>query len=163
MLYCLFPCACCHTGCQQDPVGWSPWGSCTLGKGVGMGPACSINALSKHRGICTFPWDVSSWSCLWKCSAFPVSSSMELCPVQILQIRSGFNPGYQSDHHPDPSTLQSRFLSRETNFQLSDPLVSLEVLGSPEPSPALRILPGSACSILRSEHSKVGSLCGTSL
>lgn len=60
---------------------------------------------------------------LWKCSGFPVSSSVEhrensSDPSDQLMV-SGFIPGYQNDHHPDPNTpFQSWFHPRETNFQL---------------------------------------------
>lgn len=104
------------------PVEVAPWG-----RGVGMDPACSINALSKQRGICTFPRDVTRPR---KCSGFPVSSSVEhreSCSDPSDQVTvSEFIPRYENDHHPDPSMpFQSWFLSRETNFQLSDPVVSL--------------------------------------
>lgn len=73
-----FPCACCHTACEQDTAEWSPCGSCTLGMGAWNG-SCTLNKCSlKATRYLHLPW---GWELmetqLWKCSGFPASSSVE--------------------------------------------------------------------------------------
>lgn len=101
--------------CSVEPLwklhpGDGAWnGSCTLNK-------CSLKA-TRYLHL---PWGWSSWrnsfgSALASQQAALWSTGKT---AQSLQIRSWFIPGYQSDHHPDPSTpFQPRFLPRETNFQ----------------------------------------------
>lgn len=119
-----FPCACCLTACEQDTPVWSPCGSCTLGMG-GWNGSCTLNKHSlKATRYLPLPlgWELMETQ-LWKCSGFPGSSSMEhredsSDPSDQVMV-SGFIPGYQNDHHPDPNTpFQSWFHPRETNFQL---------------------------------------------
>lgn len=119
------------TACERDAAVWSPCGSCTLGKG-GWDGSCTLNKCSlKATRYLHLPSGCELMETQpWKCSGFPVSSSLEhreSCSGPSDQVMvSGFIPGYQDDHHPDLNMpFQSWFLSRETNFQLSDPLVSL--------------------------------------
>lgn len=119
------------TACERDAAVWSPCGSCTLGKG-GWDGSCMLNKCSlKATRYLHLPSGCELMETQpWKCSGFPVSSSLEhreSCSGPSDQVTvSGFIPGYQDDHHPDLNMpFQSWFLSRETNFQLSDPLVSL--------------------------------------
>lgn len=106
---------------EVTPSGWGGWnGSCTLNK-------CSLKA----RRYLQLPSGCELMETqLWKCSAFPGCSSMEhressSDPSAQVMV-SGFISGYQNDRHRDPSTpFQSWFPLRETNFQLSDPLVGM--------------------------------------
>lgn len=73
-----FPCACCHTACEQDTAAWSPCGSFTPGMG-GWSGSCTLNKRSlKATRYLHLPW---GWELmetqLWKCSGFPASSSVE--------------------------------------------------------------------------------------
>lgn len=74
-----FPCACCHSACEQDPAGWSPCGSCTLGKG-GWDGSCTLNkrSLKATRYLhlpsgCVSSWRHSFgsvWKLPWICPLF---------------------------------------------------------------------------------------------
>lgn len=51
-----FPCACCHTACEQDAAVWSLCGSCTLGLG-GWNGSCTLNKRSlKAVRYLPLPW-----------------------------------------------------------------------------------------------------------
>lgn len=111
----------CGAPVEVAPSGWGCWnGSCTLNK-------CSLKAtryLQLPSGCELMETQ------LWKCSAFPASSSVEhresSSDPSDQVVVSGFISGYQNHCHSDPNTaFQSWFLPRETNFQLSDALVSL--------------------------------------
>lgn len=172
-----FPCACCHTAWEQGNAEWSPCGSCTPGMGAWNG-SCTLNKRSvKTTRYLHLPW---GWELmetqLWKCPGFPASSSVEhreSCSNPSDQVMvSGvitLTPTY-------PSTLVSSQRNQFPIFGIvfsigiffqfqffSDPPVSLAGnAGQPQALPCL-LNPAQLCHccILRSEHSKVGSLCGT--
>lgn len=148
-----FPCACCHTACEQDPAVWNPCGSCTLGMG-GWNGSCTLNkCCRKTTRYLQLPSGCELMETqLWKCSGFPAGSSVEhressSDPSDQVMV-SGFIPGY----HPAPNTpFQSWFLPRKTNLQLSDPLVSLAgSAGLPQAHPCL-VNPTQLCPLLYPE------------